>query len=113
MSPTTSPNDQSPVKPPCHIEFIKTIEDSDSDINSAEYIVRDAVFLTDDINAELVLDKLYRPEFMEMDGTYDHNNEIPLTFSYGVEPKSICNVNKHKGKVQRLKPMHLIVFRTC
>ncbi len=32
---------------------------------------------------------------MEMDGTYDHNIEIPLTFTYVAEPESIFNVNEH------------------
>ncbi len=33
-----------------------------------------------------------------MNGTYDHNIEIPLTFTYGAEPESIFSVNKYIGK---------------
>ncbi len=40
---------------------------------------------------------------MEMDGTYDHNIEIPLTFTYGAEPESICNVNEYNRKGPAVK----------
>ncbi len=50
-----------------------------------------------------MLDKLYRPKFMEMDGTYNYNIEIPLTFTYSVEPKSICNVNEYNREGQLVK----------
>ncbi len=88
MSPITLPNDHSPVKPPCPIEFNKTIEDSDINSVDAECIISDAVMLIDDINNKLVSDKSFRPEFMEMDKTYDHNIEIPLTFTYSAEAES-------------------------
>ncbi len=32
---------------------------------------------------------------MEMDGTYDHNIEIPMNFIYGAKSESICNANKY------------------
>ncbi len=89
MSPLTSPEDHSPVKPLCSIEFNKTNEDSDSNIDDAEGIIGDAVMLMDDVNNVCILDKFYRPEFMEMDGNYDHI-EISLTFfTYGAEPESM------------------------
>ncbi len=69
MSPITSPNNNSPVKPPCSIEFNNTIKDSNSNIDNSEGIISDAVMLIDDIKDNHVLDKLYRPEFMEMVGT--------------------------------------------
>ncbi len=101
MSPITSPNDHSPVKPPCLNEFNKTIEDSDSDVDNAECIINDAIMLIDEINNERILVRSCRPEFMEKDGTYDHNIEIPLTFTCTAEPESTCNVNKYikKGPV--------------
>ncbi len=98
MSPLTSPDDHSPVKPASSIECNETIKDADSNIDSAEGINSDAVMLIKDINGECKLDKSYRPEFMEMDGTYDHNIKIPLTFTYSVEPESICNVNEYDGE---------------
>ncbi len=81
MSPITSPDDNSPVKPPCSIEFNEMIDESDSDIDNSEGIISDAVMLTDDINDECVWDKSNRSEFTEMVGTYDHSIEIPLTFT--------------------------------
>ncbi len=50
MSPLTSPDDHSPVKPPCSIEFNKMIEDSDSNIDNAQGIISDVAMLIDDIN---------------------------------------------------------------
>ncbi len=67
MSPSTSPNDHSPVNPASSIEFNETIED----MNDAEGINSDAI---EDINDKCLLDKLLRPKFMEMDGTYNRNN---------------------------------------
>ncbi len=93
-----SPDDHSPAKPPCSIEFNKNIEDSDSNIDNAKGIISDVVVLINDINNKCVLNKSHRPEFMEMDGTYDHNIEIPLTFTYGAEPESICNINEYNGE---------------
>ncbi len=69
MSTITSPNDLSPVKPPCSIEFNEMIEDSDSDIDNADGIISDDAMLINDMNNECILDKLYRLEFMEIDGT--------------------------------------------
>ncbi len=74
------------------------IEDSDSNIDNAEGIISDAIMLIDDIKDKRILNKLYRPEFMEMDRTYGHNIEIPLTFTYGAEPVSICIVNEYNGE---------------
>ncbi len=56
MSPTTSPNDHSPMKSPCYIEFNETIEDSDSNIDNTEGIISDAVVLINDTNNKHVLD---------------------------------------------------------
>ncbi len=67
MSPITSPHDHSTVKPACSIEFNKTIEDSESNIDDTEGIISDAVILIDDINDKCILDESYRPKFMEMD----------------------------------------------
>ncbi len=35
---------------------------------------------------------------MELDGTYKHNIDIPLTFTYGAESESMCNINQYNGK---------------
>ncbi len=43
LSPLTSPKYHSPVKPACSVEFNKTIEDSDSNIDNAEGNTSDAV----------------------------------------------------------------------
>ncbi len=83
------------MKPASSIEFNKIIDDLDSIINNTEGINSDAVMLIEDIKNKFVLDKSYRPEFMEMDGTYSHNIKIPLTITYGIEPESICNVNEY------------------
>ncbi len=53
--------------------------------------------LFQDINEVCVIDRLYKPEFMEMDGTYEHKIENPLTFTYGAELESMCNVNEYIG----------------
>ncbi len=62
---------------------------------------------------ERVLDKLYRPEFMEMDGTYDNNIEISLTFSYGAESKSLCHVNEYNRDDPAVEVNALIVSMTA
>ncbi len=112
VSPITSPDDHCPVKPPCSIEFKDTIDDSDSNIDDARGIIRDTVMLINDINDECILDKSYRPEFIEMDGTYDHNIEIPLTLLTVLNLKVYSMSINIMEKVQQLKPMHLIVSRT-
>ncbi len=76
MSPLTSLNDHSLVKPACSIEFNEMIEDSDSNVDNAEGINSDVVMLIEDVNNKCILDKSNRPEFMEMDGTYAHIIEI-------------------------------------
>ncbi len=42
-------------------------------------------------------DMLYKPDFVKMDDTYDHNIKIPMTLSYGAVPKSICKHHVHNG----------------
>ncbi len=54
--------------------------------------------LLGDIYKDHYINPSYEPEFMEMDGSYAHNNEIPLTFTYCAEPESLYNVNKGNGK---------------
>ncbi len=34
-------------------------------------------------------DRLYKPDFMKMDGTYINNITKPLTFTYGPKPQEI------------------------
>ncbi len=53
----------------------------------------------------------YRPEFMEMDGTYDYNIEIPLSFTYDAEPKRICNVNEYNSEGSAIKANALHCFK--
>ena len=48
---------------------------------------------------------------MEKDGTYDHNIEIPLTFTYSAEPESICNVNEYIGEGSVVKTNALNCFK--
>ncbi len=54
--------------------------------------------LSGDIHKDRFIEFSYNPEFMEMDGTYAHNFEILLSFTYGGEPESIHNVNKYNRK---------------
>ncbi len=54
---------------------------------------------------------MYRPEFMEMDGTHDHNIEIPLTFTYSVEPESICSINEYNREGQAVTTNSLNHFK--
>ncbi len=85
MYPLTSPNGHSPVKPAQSIKTKKTIEESDSNIDNIEGLNSDAVMLFGDINKECIMDKSYRLELMEINGTYEHNIEILSTFTYGAE----------------------------
>ena len=54
--------------------------------------------LFQDINKDCGIDRLYKLEFMEMDGTYEHNIAILLTFTFGAELENIWNINKYNGK---------------
>ncbi len=108
MSPITWPHDHCPVKPPCPIKFNKTIEDSDSNIDDAECIISDAVMLIDDIKDRCILDKSCRPEFMEMDGTYDHKLKFHWHLLMVLNLKVYSILMNTMEKVQWLKPMHLI-----
>ncbi len=98
MSQLTSPDDYSSVKPTLSIETIEVDDDSASNIDDIGGLISEAVILFQDINKDYVIDPLYKPEFMEINGTYVHNIEMPLIFTYGAEPGSICNVNKYKRK---------------
>ncbi len=40
---------------------------------------------------------LYKLDIMEIDGIYDHNVKIPLTFTYNVLPKILCNHHIYNG----------------
>ncbi len=92
-------DDHSPVKPTLNIETKETDDYSDSNIDDIVGLNSEAVKLFQDIDEGHIINPLYKiAEFMEMDGTYVHNIEIPLTFTYSAEPKSICNVNKHNQK---------------
>ncbi len=86
MSPQTSPDGHSPVKPVLSIETEERIDESDSDIDDIEGLNSESVMLFQDINGDCVINPLYKLDFIEMDGTYDHNIEIPFTFTYGAEP---------------------------
>ncbi len=46
-----------------------------------------------------------------MDGTYNHNIKIPLMFTYGAEPYSICTVNEYNGEGPTVKTKALICFK--
>ncbi len=87
MPPLTSPNQHSQVKPASSIEFNKTIEAFDSNIDNAEGINSDAVMLIQDMNDKCILDKFYRPEFMHIDGTSNHSINISLKFTYMLNQK--------------------------
>ncbi len=58
MCPLTSPGAHSPVKPASSIEFNKTIEALDSNMDNAEGVNSDAVILINGINNKCILDKL-------------------------------------------------------
>ncbi len=47
---------------------------------------------------------------MEIYGTYDHNIEIPLMFTYSAEPESICNVNEYNREGPVVKTNALNCF---
>jgi len=93
MSPLTSPDDHSLVKPAPSISTEDLIYESDSNIDDIEGINSEAVALFWDINNEQVSYPSHKPEFMEMDETYVHNIEIPLAFTYGAEPESLLVVS--------------------
>ncbi len=48
---------------------------------------------------------------LKMDGKYDHNIEIPMTFTYNVEPKSIWNLNEYNGEGPAAKTNPLNHFK--
>ncbi len=113
MSPITSPDDHSPVKPALFIETKQMDYDWDTNIDDIEDLSSEAVTLFQDINEDCVIDPLYKPDFMEMDGTYVHNTENSLTFTYGAEPERYAMSVNITEKVLQLLSMHLIVSRTC
>ncbi len=85
MPPLTLPENHSPIKPAPSIETKELDDDSDSNNDDIEGLNSKAVMLFRDTIKDHAIDPLYKPEFMEMDGTYVHNIEIPLTFTYGAE----------------------------
>ncbi len=54
--------------------------ESDSYIDVIEGLNSEVVMLFQDINEDCGINPSYKPESMEMDGTYDHSIEILLTF---------------------------------
>ncbi len=108
MSPITAPDDHCPVKHAQSIETKESDDYSDSKIDDIEGLNSEAVMLFRDIYKDHVIDPSYKPEFMEMDGTYAHNIEIPLTFTNGAEPESIYNVNEYnrKGPVDTINTLN-------
>ncbi len=98
MSPPTSPDDHSPLKPALSIEIKEMDNDTDSYIDDIEGLNSETIILFWNIYKDCIINHLCKPEFMEMDGTSDHNIEIPLTSTYGTEPESIWNFNKYNRK---------------
>ncbi len=84
INPVTSPNDHSPVKPGPGGNINAEEDDSEIDISGIEDYNWDQLEECDE-------DKLCNPEYMEMDGTYDHNIHFLLRFTYVAVPESICN----------------------
>ncbi len=97
MSPQPPPDDHIPVKPASSIETEETIDDSDSDTDNIEDLDSEFVMFFSDIKKTMAM-TLHTNIFLEIDGTYDHNIEIPLNFTHGAEQESICNVNKYNQK---------------
>ncbi len=48
---------------------------------------------------------------MEIDGTYDHNIEIPKTFIYSAKSESICNFNECNREGPAVKTVTLNHFK--
>ncbi len=69
------------MKPAQCIETNETFEESDNNIDNVEGLNSDAVMLFGFINKEHILDKSFRLEFMDMNGTYERNIKVPLTFT--------------------------------
>ncbi len=64
-------------------------EDSQTDIDEIEGYVCDQL-------EEGREDKLHDPDYVEMDGTYDHNIQILLTFTHGAIHESTYNHHVYK-----------------
>ncbi len=62
MSPLTSPDDHSPVKPAPTIKTKETIDESNSDIDDIEGLNSESVMLIQDINEDSAIDRLYKME---------------------------------------------------
>ncbi len=61
---TTSPDDDSPVKPAPSIKTEEAIDESDSSIDDIEGLNSESVTLFQDINQDSGIDPLYKPDFM-------------------------------------------------
>ncbi len=82
MTPVTSPNRHSPVKPSPGVHPTAEGDESKSDISEIEDYESHQQGCRED--------KSYNPDFVEIDDTYDHNIQIPLTFTNGAVPESMC-----------------------
>ncbi len=89
-TPVTSPNDHIPVKPSPSVYTTAEEDDSKSEIGQIEDYECDQLGGCGE-------DKLYNPEYMEIDGTYDHITQIPLTFTCGALMEITCNHHDYNG----------------
>ncbi len=104
MTPVTLSYDHSPIKPSPSGEKHLGDNESDSDINDVEGTNINDLPVFQNINQDSGIGKCYNLDFMEMDGTCKHNIKIPLMFTYGAEPESMCNVNEYIGDGAETKP---------
>ncbi len=98
MSPITSPDTHCPVKPVPSVEIDLGENESENSIDDIENNTSDVLTMFQDINKEISINVCHKPGFMEMDGTYKHNIEILLNFTYRDESESICNVRECNSK---------------
>ncbi len=85
-----SPNDHSPSKPSPGHNPIAEEDDTKKDIDEIGHYDCEQLEGCGD-------NKMYNPEYLEMDGTNDQIIEIPLTFTSGVVPESVWNHHHYNG----------------
>ncbi len=83
--PITSLNDHIPVKPnPANNPLVEDIEQG-SDNDEENYNIRYNATMIKTLMNDYYHDMSYKPDFMEMNGTYDENITNPLTFNHIAE----------------------------
>ncbi len=111
MKPVSSLYDHSSVKPPpatnTSADNFEEVSQSDEDNINANFFTK-----SHNIAQNYDTDLIYNPKFIDLDGTYDQNIKILLTFSYVNKPEKMTNYSKNNGYEPLIKDSVLNSFKS-